>query len=481
MKKTVFISIGIALMISLTYLVCVKANAHHPDGEPSESAMKSTSKLAMVDTFESNGPRFAEFYEHLEWTILNKEQPNNHFDQLQVTPEWIVGADFEIERRIYIYKRSGASHAIIELSHTGFSHLELDTVQQLILVGETEHGILHRYDMNGKEVANDPVGFSFLRFAWSPEERRYMFYLPGQTNDAIVITDEKFRILKRLFPLSEEAKQCPYFTSSRFRRSGNAVYYNPSFSPALYKIGFDGSTQVVLELNPLTALQRAAIDSLCQYSGTIEAFYALEKILPINSRFEVTDDVMIIGNVPGVLNSHLIIDRNTMHGLVKHNSMLLANFGPKFMFTYAAPDFSNSRYFYSIMGNTSYNKLLGWVQPPGMMDHLPQKLDPDQLVLLEYMPNKSFINGESTLMEKPSSREITIWPNPASEEITIVPADGETISAIIISTNDGKRVWESQQAVTSQVSLSVSGWTPGMYVATIKTPSGDLSRFFMVK
>lgn len=442
-------------------------------------ASKSLVSISAPDVFPASGPMFGEMWAAPEYILLNHVPEGiqrYHARQPIITNQQIFIPTLSSIPDVLVFDRAGHFQRRIEFDFApdAVSDIQVYPDRKEILVGDSQQKRISVYDLEGVRKEHKPVGFDFLYFAYSPESDRYIFYL---ANDgalasekalpyAITITDSKFKVLHRLFPLSALAFKAPYFSSQRFQVDVEKVYYNPDYSDQLYSIDFDGKIDLLLDLQIADQEFLDDVDQLVARPFSSAYVQMLKEKLPVDY-FLVGKQYVFVGNIPRKQNKDLVIQRSSARSVLINYSTLLTNFGDHFNFGYTRPSFMVDNKCVSIRNAKDYNLSWDYIESKEQLSHLPGRLADNQWMMMIYNPNDKVWfptkESETTL----SSVSIEIFPNPANQICTIKLSGDDEEYGLQIYAVDGVMRYDDKGKMSggsAQQKIDVSNWTPGTYV-----------------
>lgn len=451
--------------------------------------------VGQPDTFASSGTPFCTFtkdpqyivFKHTPsevspWSIKNMHRHGDLFFMADITKTF----------QILVYDISGTlSYKIpLEPAQEPYADIQYDDTHEQILLGDNLNQRLIIYDLKGtlKEVRE--VGYHFMNFAYSPLQNRYIFYLPsdGSAADpahpipAIRITDAAFKVLYDYFPLSARAIKVPYYTDGRFQVGPEEVYYNPDYTDKIYSIDFNGVVNLLVDLNRENPTYWATIDSYLDQPPYADIFLPLMRKLAI-MHFQVSPQyIMATGDVPGMINQCIVIDRKSYQSFLIQNSILYNNLGPdpKFNFTFRFPRTIVGNDLAYLFPSNFIEEIVPLVEDQNAVKHIPRPKELDYWCLMLYQPNHDVLFPEKS--QETAYIRLKVYPNPSAEKCTVSFDEVSTPASMRVFSTDGvMRYDEKLTGNSGSVELDVTNWTPGAYVVQCVTSQGTFAKTLMVQ
>ena len=451
--------------------------------------------IVQPDTFASNGSAYCTFTkdpQYIVFTHIPSDISAWSIKNLHRHGDLFFMADITKTCQILVYDISGTlSYKIpLEPAQEPYADIQYDDTHEQILLGDNLNQRLIIYDLKGtlKEVRE--VGFHFMNFAYSPLQNRYIFYLPsdGSAADpahpipAIRITDASFKVLHDYFPLCARAIKVPYFTDGRFQVGPEEVYYNPDFTDKIYRIDFSGEVSLLIDLNRENPTYWTQIDNYVDQPPYTDIYLPLRGKLAIHQYCVTPEYILATGDVPGMINQCIVIDRKTYRSFLIENSILNNNLGPdpKFNFTFTFPRTSINKDLAYLFPSKFMEGMLSYVEDQNAVKHIPRPKDLDYWCLMLYQPNHDVLFPEKS--QETAYIRLKVYPNPSAEKCTVSFDEVSTPASMRVFSTDGvMRYDEKLTGNSGSVELDVTNWTPGAYVVQCVTSQGTFAKTLMVQ
>lgn len=447
------------------------------------------------DTFAANGTPYCTFTMDPQYIVF-KHTPADvspwSIKNLHRHGDLFFLADINKTFQILVYDISGtlAYKIPLEPAQEPYAGIIYDDTHEQILVGDNLNQRLILYDLKGNLKEVRKVGFHFMDFAYSPVKNRCIFYLPsdGSAADpahpipAIRITDASFKVLYEYFPLSARAIKVPYYTDGRFQVGPEEVYYNPDYTDKIYSIDFNGEVNLLVDLNRENPTYWATIDSYLDQPPYADFFLPLMRKLAILN-FQVSPQyIMATGDVPGMINQCIVIDRKSYRSFLIQNSTPYTNLGPdpKFNFTFRFPRTNIGDDLAFLFPSKFIEEILPLVEDQNAVKHIPRPKELDYWCLMLYQPNHDVLFPEQE--QETVHMGLKVFPNPTAEKCTVSFDEVVTPASMRVFSTDGiMRYDEKINKTSGSVELDVTNWTPGAYVVQCVTDKGTFAKTLMVQ
>lgn len=479
--RTISFIISILVISSLIFLFQKKLNCQTNQLGTDNKTDTGKSRVSISDpeVFPADGPSFGEMWAAPEYILLDyvpEDIQKHHARQPVITDQQIFIPTLKSKPDVLVFDRAGHYQRRVEFEFTpdAISDIHIYPKQNQILVGNNQQKLISVYDLEGVKKEDKPVGFHFLYFSYSPASDRYIFYLAsdgmqtreGATPFAITITDARFKVLHRLFPLSALAFKAPYFSSQRFQVDEGKVYYNPDYSDQIYAIDYDGNIDLLLDLQIADQEFFGEVDLLLERPFSPANVKAIKQKLPVDY-FLIGEKYAFVGNIPRKHNKDLVIQRSSARSMLINYATLLTNFGDHFNFGYTRPSFMVDNKCVSIRNAKDYNLSWDYIESKEQLSHLPGRLADNQWMMMIYNPNDKVWFPPKETESPASSLSIDVFPNPSNQFCTIKLAGNDGDYALQIYAVDGVMRYDDKGTMSgggAQQRVDVSNWTPGTYV-----------------
>lgn len=496
--RTISLIISILVIISLIFLFQKKLSCQTSESATTHKAETGKSRVSISDPdiFPNSGPMFAEMWAAPEYILLDhvpEDIQRYHAMQPVITDQQIFIPTLSSKPDVLVFDRAGHYQRRVEFDFTpeAISDIHIYPEQNQILVGNSQQKLISVYDLEGVKKEDKPVGFHFLYFSYSPTADRYIFYLASdgmRANEqalpfAVTITDAKFNLLHRLFPLSTLTFKAPYFSSQRFQVDVDKVYYNPDYSDQLYAIDFNGKVDLLLDLQIADQEFFDEVDLLLERPFNPANVESIKKKLPVDY-FMVGKEYVFVGNIPRKQNKDLVIQRSSARSVLVNYSTLITNFGDHFNFGYTRPSFMVDDKCVSIRNAKDYNVNWDNIESKDQLSHLPGRLADNQWMMMIYNPNNKVWFPAKETETPASSLSIEIFPNPANQICTIKLEGDDGDYRLQIYAVDGVMRYDEKGKMSggsAQQRVDVSNWTPGTYVVQCTIGDALYARTLMVQ
>lgn len=496
--STISFIISILVISSLIFLFQKKLSCQTSQLASTNKAEAGKSRVSISDpdVFPADGPMFGEMWAAPEYILLDyvpKDIQRYHAMQPVITDQQIFIPTISGKPDVLVFDRSGHFQRRVEFEFTpdAISDIHIYPEQNKILVGNSQQKLISVYDLEGVKKVDMPLGFHFLYFSYSPTSDRYIFYLVSDGMRAsekdlpfaITITDAKFNVLHRLFPLSALAFKAPYFSSQRFQVDEGKVYYNPDYSDQIYVIDYDGKIELLLDLQIADQEFLDEVDLLIDRPFTPANAQAIQKKLPIDY-FLIGEQYAFVGNIPRKQNKDLVIQRSSARSMLINYSTLLSNFGDHFNFGYTRPSFMVDNKCVSIRNAKDYNLSWDYIDSKEQLSHLPGRLADNQWMMMIYNPNDKVWFPPKETESPATSLSIEIFPNPANQFCTIKLSGDDGDYGLQIYAVDGVMRYDDKGKMSggsAQQRVDVSNWTPGTYVVQCKNGNEIFAKTLVVQ
>ncbi|MDZ4746988.1 MAG: 6-bladed beta-propeller [Saprospiraceae bacterium] len=496
--RTISFIISILVISSLVFLFQKKLNCQTNQLATSSKseADKSRISISNPDVFPDSGPMFAEMWTAPEYILMDhipEDIKVHHVRQPVITDQQIFIPMLSSLPDVLVFDRAGHFQRRIEFDFLpdAVSDIHIFPDRNEILVGDSQQKRISVFDLEGVRKEDKPVGFHFLYFAYSPTSDRYIFYLASdglQASEkalpfAITITDARFNVLHRLFPLSSLAFKAPYFSSQRFQVEGSSVYYNPDYSDQLYAIDFDGEIELMLDLQLANQEYLDAMDLLTGRPFTPANVQMLKEKLAVDY-FLVGKEYVFVGKIPQKHNKDLVIQRSSARSMLVNYATLITNFGDHFNFGYTRPSFMVNDKCISIRNAKDYNLSWDFIDSKEQLNHLPGRIADNQWVMMIFNPNDKVWFPPKETESPTSSLSIEMFPNPAHQSCKIQLAGLEGDFGLQIYSTDGVMRYDEKGTAEGQpasIVVNVSNWTPGAYVVQCTISDAVYARTLIIQ
>ncbi len=479
--RTISFLFSILIISSLIFLFQKKLNCQTSEHTLSNHAGAGQSRVSISDpdAIPDSGPMFADMWASPEYIVLDYIPDDVKVYQARqpvITNQQILVPTLSNPSGVLVFDRSGHYQRRIEFDSKPDAIADIHIYPEVkrILVGDGQQKRISVYDLDGVRKEDKQVGFHFLYFAYSPSADRYIFYLTGNgakategaTPFAITITDAKFNILHQFFPLSSLAFKAPFFSSQRFQVDADRVYYNPDYSDQLYAIDFNGSIDLLLDLELADQAYFDKIDILTERPFTPALVQSLKEKLAVDY-FLIGKQYAFIGTIPGKHNKDLVIQRSSAKSMLVNNSTLITNFGDHFNFGYTRPSFMMGDKCVSLRNARDFNLIWDNIDAKETLSHLPGRMADNQWMMMLYIPNDKVWFPANEETRPAGSLPIEMNPNPANQWCTIRMAGDAGKYGLEIYSMDGVMRFDEKGEMSDgsmQKRVDVSNWTPGAYV-----------------
>jgi hypothetical protein len=498
--KTSTISFIISILVigSLIVLFQKKLSCQTSELATDHKAEAGKSRVSILDpdVFPNSGPMFGEMWADPEYILLDyvpEDIQKHHARQPVITDKQIFIPTLNSKPNVLIFDRAGHFQRRIEfdLPPDAVSDIHIYPEQKYILVGDNLQKRISVYDLEGVREEDKSVGFHFLYFSYSPTFDRYIFYLAsdgiqGTEDDlpyAITITDAKFNVLHRLFPLSALAFKAPYFSSQRFQVTEGKVFYNPDYSDQIYAIDYDGKIELLLDLQIADQEFFNELDLLLERPFSPANVQTIKQKLPVDF-FLIGEKYAFVGNIPRKQNKDLVIQRNSARSVLINYSTLLSNFGDQFNFGYTRPSFMVDNKCVSIRNAKDYNLSWDYIESKEHLSHLPGRLADNQWMMMIYNPNDKVWFPPKETETPTASLSIEMFPNPANQICTIKLSGEDGDYVLQVYAVDGVMRFDEKVKISgggAQQRIDVSNWTPGTYVVQCTQGSEVFAKTLIVQ
>lgn len=496
--RTISLIISMLVISSLIFLFQKKLSCQTSHLATSSKTEASKSRVSILDpdVFPNDGPMFGEMWAAPEYILLDyvpEDIQSYNAMQPVISDQQIFIPTLSSKPDVLVFDRAGHYQRRIEFGFIpeAVSDIHIYPEQKQILVGDSQHKRISVYDLEGGRKEDKSVGFHFLYFSYSPTFDRYIFYLASdgiQASEnalpfAITITDAKFNVLHRLFPLSALAFKAPYFSSQRFQVDEGKVYYNPDYSDQIYAIDYDGKIELLLDLQIADQEFFDEVDLLLERPFTPANVETIKQKLPVDY-FLIGEKYAFVGNIPRKQNKDLVIQRSSARSVLINYSTLLSNFGDHFNFGYTRPSFMVDNKCVSIRNAKDFNLAVDYIESKEQLSHLPGRLADNQWMMMIFNPNDKVWFPPKETESPATSLSIEIFPNPANQFCTIKLSGDDGDYGLQIYAVDGVMRYDDKGRMSggsAQQRVDVSNWTPGTYVVQCKKGNEVFAKTLVVQ
>jgi hypothetical protein len=465
------------LMASLTAVILFAARplCRSQAGTRVEFPDERKGALRPTDALPNNGPVYSRLYDPVSYHVL-RNAPED-IRRIRAAVHKMADESWRLvttmPAAVYVFASDGAFVRKIDFGEPDNDYVDVlrHAADDTYWLGDPANRRVRVYDADGRHLRDVQLSFRFMHVAMSPSGDRFAFYMamgdePGEPRDAVAITDLSGKVLHTFFPISQDQFLDPTLVDERFYRGEDAVYYNPVYSGEIYRIGFDGRSERIADLELCDADCLKAIDSLRVLPASPGRLQAIRNLIPVES-FLVHPDYLIVGNVPHLINNDLLIQRSTGRGCLALNGVLTNNFGPTFQFAAKRPDGIDGTWFVSVYNARAFNMITAQIEGRNALKQLPDQLAPDELLVMRYKPDPAVWFPDHAPGREEDQASILLTPNPARESCTVRLSGMTGEGELAIVGTDGKIVFSQRVRVSDgdehSLTVDTDHWPPGSY------------------
>ncbi len=455
MKKVNILQLIAIAAIGAMLIIALSLKPTEPTPMP---VVKELKDFRLFDSWSkdidlNNGYVGVEYYDF----PLKSEMPSPRIREFSIVDNKLLSISFQEEKFVKCFDLD-AGALLFELPNqllhengimypAGFAY---DAGQQCVMVGDAGSGRIFLFDVSGNLLETVEIGIHFVDFSYSAEKERFIVYAPQAASDnkpvygrnAIHIFDKKAAHLKSLFPVHEACKVLNFATSGSFVKYDGAVYFNPPFKGSVFKINYDGTSELVYDA-PFAEVDEIKIAEWVKEvkggRGLDLAFINhIRKCLPFE-RFLVTDKYFILEKKFYDFPHSIIVERSSGRSVVVGQRIQLPNgANDHFNFFFSEPVCSADGKLISYITRNNLERIFSSLAP-GVQQRLIQKvkgggaLDDDLLMIYDVDFDFLYQNASANILpliskqpghESPTAiyrrlDGLELAPNPASQTLRV--------------------------------------------------------------